>query len=227
MRKSALTTILFMAVLMALSVHAAAQPYGELFYGGNMDNRAFLESGRNTAIEDARIYDNFEIPGGHYVIEWVFGNFLIDKPVASQLYYEFRQNVGPGNGGDLIASGTEPAAMLEIGFNHWKIYADIARLSLEPGHYWFSVTPVGDGTGHYYLPTTDGDGGTGQPLGDGNTYYDSDTFGAEFDPTTVWLGKDTWDFSMGFGNNLIPEPATIAAMLGGLGVIAWRKRRRP
>ncbi|MGI8923147.1 MAG: PEP-CTERM sorting domain-containing protein [Fimbriimonadales bacterium] len=32
---------------------------------------------------------------------------------------------------------------------------------------------------------------------------------------------------MGFGNYEIPEPATIAAILGGLGLIAWRKRRRP
>ncbi|HET6644854.1 MAG TPA: PEP-CTERM sorting domain-containing protein, partial [Fimbriimonadales bacterium] len=108
----------------------------------------------------------------------------------------------------------------------WKIYGDVPRFTLPNGDYWLSVTPVGDGTGNYYLPTTSGEFGIGEPLGDGNTFYDSKTFGADFDPTTDWLGDDTWDFSMGFGNNEIPEPATLFAMLGGLGLTALLKRRR-
>ncbi|MGI8923146.1 MAG: hypothetical protein ACR2HJ_03740 [Fimbriimonadales bacterium] len=155
MRKSTLTII-----LVALSVHAAAQPYGEQFYGGDLDFRAFLESGRNTAIEDARIYDNFETAG--VVIEWVFANLLLEEDqAATQLFYEFRQNVGPGNGGDLVASGTVAAITFEtgnigFGMNEWQMYGDIPRLSLEHGHYWFSVTPVGNVAGHYYQPTTTG-----------------------------------------------------------------------
>jgi hypothetical protein len=213
---------------MTLNAHASAQPYGEAFDGGWPDGRAYLESGINTAIDDARIYDNFEYQG---VASWVFGRFLIDKPAASLLYYEFRQNVGPGDGGDLLVSGTVPATMFDtgvisLGLKVWLIYGDIPRLTFEPGDYWLSVTPVGDGTGNYYLPTTDGHSGEGGPLGDGNTFYDSKTFGADFDPTTDWLGDDTWDFSMGFGNNEIPEPATLFAMLGGLGLTAVLKRRR-
>jgi hypothetical protein len=213
---------------MTLNAHASAQPYGEAFDGGWPDGRAYLESGINTAIDDARIYDNFEYQG---VASWVFGRFLIDKPAASLLYYEFRQNVGPGDGGDLLVSGTVPATMFDtgvisLGLKVWLIYGDIPRLTFEPGDYWLSVTPVGDGTGNYYLPTTDGHSGEGGPLGDGNTFYDSKTFGADFDPTTDWLGDDTWDFSMGFGNNEIPEPATLFAMLGGLGLTALLKRRR-
>jgi hypothetical protein len=213
---------------MTLNAHASAQPYGEAFDGGWPDGRAYLESGINTAIEDARIYDNFQFQG---VVSWVFGHFLIDKPAASHVYYEFRQNVGPGDGGDLLVSGTVPATMFDtgvisLGLKVWLIYGDIPRLTFEPGDYWLSVTPVGDGTGNYYLPTTDGHSGEGGPLGDGNTFYDSKTFGADFDPTTDWLGDDTWDFSMGFGNNEIPEPATLFAMLGGLGLTALLKRRR-
>jgi hypothetical protein len=213
---------------MTLNAHASAQPYGEAFDGGWPDGRAYLESGINTAVEDARIYDNFQYQG---VVSWVFGRFLIDKPAASLLYYEFRQNVGPGDGGDLLVSGTVPATMFDtgvisLGLKVWLIYGDIPRLTFEPGDYWLSVTPVGDGTGNYYLPTTDGHSGEGGPLGDGNTFYDSKTFGADFDPTTDWLGDDTWDFSMGFGNNEIPEPVTLFAMLGGLGLTAVLKRRR-
>ena len=232
MTKSMFKTIFFTAFSVTLGVQAWAQPYGEAFDGGWPDGRAYLESGINTAIEDARIYDNFEYNGTHLVVSWVFGRFLIDKPAASQLYYEFRQNVGPGNGGDLLVSGTVPATMFDTGvigiggLKVWLIYGEIPRLDLGHGEYWFSVTPVGDGTGNYYLPTTDGHSGQGQPLGDGNTFYDSKTFGADFDPTTDWLGDDTWDFSMGFGNNEIPEPATLFAMLGGLGLTALLKRRR-
>lgn len=231
MTQSTLAIVLIAAGSMTLGVQATAQPFGEQFYGGFMDGRAYLESGINTAIEDARIYDNFRPTASHVVVSWVFGHFLIDKPAASNLYYEFRQNVGPGDEGDLIVSGTVPATMFDtggvgFGMTEWLIYGDIPRIDLEDGDYWFSVTPVGDGTGNYYLPTTSGEFGIGEPLGDGNTFYDSKTFGADFDPTTDWLGDDTWDFSMGFGNNEIPEPATIIAMLGGLGLTAVLKRRR-
>jgi hypothetical protein len=209
---------------MTLAVQARAQPWGEVFHGGSPDGRAYLESGINTAVEDARIYDNFQYQG---VVSWVFGNFAIDKPAVSQLYYEFRQNVGPGDGGDLIASGTVTASVLKLGFKDWKIYGDIPKLTLTLGEYWFTVTPVGDPDRHYYLPTTSGHNGIGEPLGDGNTFYDSKTFGADFDPTTDWLGDDTWDFSMGFGNNEgSPEPATFIAILGGLGLTALLRRRR-
>ncbi|MGI8923264.1 MAG: hypothetical protein ACR2HJ_04365 [Fimbriimonadales bacterium] len=107
--------ILLMMLLLAIAPGAlAGTPW---FYGGDFDGRGFLESARNTAIEDARVYDNFlnDIPG--LEIDWVFGNFLVDGPLPTEVYYEIRQNMGPGNGGELLASGTG-AATVEITAPH-------------------------------------------------------------------------------------------------------------
>jgi len=218
-----------MILLFAVSPGAFAQ--APWFYGGDFDGRGFLESGKSTAIEDARVYDNFQNDVHEAEIDWVFGNFLVDGPLPTQLYYEFRQGVEPGNGGELLHSGTVAATAVEtlrggFGMLEWHVRGDVPRIELAQGHTWFMAAPVGNGTGHYYLSTTSGRSGVGSPLGDGNSYYDSETFGANFDPTSDWLGKGTWDFSVGFGNDLIPEPATLLATLAGLGLLAFRKRRR-
>jgi len=221
--------LLLMMLLLAIAPGAFAQT--PVFYGGDFDGRGFLESGKNTAIGDARVYDNMQNDAPGLTVDWVFGNFLVDGPLPTEVYYEFRQKMGPGNGGELLASGTG-AATVEItgrggfGLTEWNVRGQIPRIDLDPGHYWFTVAPMGDGTGHYYLSTTSGDDGMGSPLGDGNSFYDSETFGANFDPTSDWLGKGTWDFSLGFGNNVIPEPATLLATLAGLGLLALRMRRR-
>ncbi|MGI8924003.1 MAG: PEP-CTERM sorting domain-containing protein [Fimbriimonadales bacterium] len=202
--------------------------FGFWFYGGDWDFRSFLESGRNSTLEDARIYENFELSGPLQVTV-VLGNFALDGGLPTELYYEFRQNVAPGSGGDLLASGTVGAAAemtgrSGFGFTEWSVSGNIPMLQLTPGQHWFTVTPVGNGAGHFYLTTTDGHNGVGSPLGDGNSYYDSDTLGADFDPTSDWLGKGLWDFSQGIDN--IPEPATFLATLAGLGLLVFRKRRR-
>ncbi|MBA3725589.1 MAG: hypothetical protein H0W86_03840 [Armatimonadetes bacterium] len=77
--------ILLMILLLAIAPGALAQtPW---FYGGDFDGRGLLESGRDTAIEDTRVYDNFlnDTPGAE--IDWLFGNFLVDGPLPTQLYY--------------------------------------------------------------------------------------------------------------------------------------------
>ena len=216
-------------LILLLATGASAPAQTPAFYGGDFDFRGFLESGKHTAIEDARVYDN--VDNDVLYVDWVFGNFLIDGPLPTQLYYEFRQGVEPGSGGELMQSGTVAATTEQtfrgaFGMLEWQVFGLIPRIELAPERYWFTVAPVGEGSGHYYLSTTSGRNGTGSPLGDGNSFYDSETFGANFDPTGDWLGKGTWDFSLGFGNNEIPEPATFFATLAALALLALRNRRR-
>ncbi|MGI8924078.1 MAG: PEP-CTERM sorting domain-containing protein [Fimbriimonadales bacterium] len=218
-------------VILLIAITPRAFTQTPLWYGGDFDGRGFLESGKNTAIEDARVYDNFLVTGTGFDVDWLFGNFLVDGPLPTQLYYEFRQNVGPGNGGELLYSGTVASTTVltgrgGFGLLEWEVRGDITHIDLKPGHHWLAVAPVGDGTGHFYLSTTSGANSIGSPIGDGNSFYDSESLGATFDPTSKWLGKGTWDFSLGFGNDNIPEPATLLATLAGLGLLAYRKRRR-
>ena len=214
--------------ILLLATVASAPAQTPAFYGGSLDGRGFLESGKNTAIEDARVYDN--VDNDVLYVDWVFGNFLVDGPLPTQLYYEFRQGIEPGNGGVLLQSGTVAATTERtfrgaFGMLEWTVFGEIPRIELALERYWFTVSPVGEGSGHYFLSTTSGMDGIGSPIGDGNSFYDSETFGANFDPTENWLGKGTWDFSLGFGNNVIPEPATLLATLGGLALLAFRKTR--
>ncbi|MGI8924513.1 MAG: hypothetical protein ACR2HJ_10840 [Fimbriimonadales bacterium] len=195
-----------------------ALPHNELWYGGDFDGRGFLESGKNTAIEDARVYDNFFVEGPGYDIQYLFGNFLVAGPLPTQLYYEFRRNMGPGDGGKLLHSGTVAATNTATGrsgwgMTEWRVSGDMPEIELEQGHYWLTVAPVGNGTGNFYLSTTSGANSIGFPIGDGNSFYDQRSVSLRhsplpggytepnFDPTSEWLGIEKWDFSQGFGNN--------------------------
>jgi hypothetical protein len=215
----------FISAVVLWLLAASATP--QIFYTGQWQGGPYLESGINTLIEDARIYENFE-NRSLLAIDSVFGSYLFDGEAPEQLFYEFRQGVSAGNGGTIVASGTVSANAVKtgrfgFGMIEWELQAEISRLTIGIGHYWFAVTPVGTGAGHYYSTTTDGTNGIGQPLHDGNSFYDSTSLGANFDSTTEWLGPGIWDFSQGFDNHVIPEPTTIAGGLIGITMILLRR----
>ena len=223
MKRTILLSLFFAAKLCSAQI---------VFYGGDYGLGPALEVGIETGIANARIYDNVRF-GGSMAVDFVFGNYLVDGPTPTQIYFEFRQDVSEGNGGTVIASGTLPIALAaptgNIGFGlpEWHFSAEIPRVILSANTmYWLSVSPSQSQSGHYYLSTTEGQNGIGGPLGDGNSFYDSTSLGANFDPTTEFLGAGTWDFSQGFGNHVIPEPASFATLGLGIGLLFCRGRKR-
>ncbi len=91
-------------------------------------------------------------------------------------------------------------------------------------HYWLNVTPVGNGTGRSFDPTTSGHNCVGTPCGnDQNAFFNSTYFGAYF--TSTSNEGQPYDYSMGVIGTVVPEPATVALLTCGVGALLIAVRR--
>ena len=219
--------LVVLIVLVVVSLPATADV---LFYGGDADGANGLASERNTLIPDAMVYDDFEVVVG-WTVTGVFGNFLADF-TAQQAYYEIRSGVSVGNGGSLIASGTINVTQADTGLGYfgldlYKIGGEIDPLSLAPGTYWFGMAPIDNGGGRAYIATTSGANGVGSPLNNGNSFFNSSYFGANFDLASNQVGQGYDDFSYGLEGTVVPEPGSMMALgMGALGILPFLRRRK-
>ncbi|HVT14462.1 MAG TPA: PEP-CTERM sorting domain-containing protein [Fimbriimonadaceae bacterium] len=210
-----------------MAVAASADPV--LFYGGDFDSRDGGYSGQNGSVADSRIYDDFTLSSASN-ITGIFANFLDSMSIApTTAYYEFRSGVSAGNGGTLIASGTmnvtgTPTGRSGFGLNEIDYAGSITPVMLSAGTYWVTMAPISAGTGSEYMSTTSGANGVGGPLANGNSFWDSPTFGLSFANTSDVFGAGTWDMSIGVTGTPVPEPASMAVL--GLGALALIRRRR-
>jgi hypothetical protein len=118
-------------------------------------------------------------------------------------------------------------------FGYEEFQAEISGLSffLAPGTYWMGISIVGNGTGQAFVATTSGASGVNSNI-DGNAFFNSTNFSADFAPSTDESSTET-DFSYGIGGtdadiNTVPEPSTMALLATGLVGMAGTgvKRRR-
>jgi hypothetical protein len=180
--------------------------YINFWYNGDFDGRSELPNGWNTAIPDARVYDDFYVkaPDEWICICMIWSNDFMDFWTC-RANWELRTGVGEHDPGILIASGFDvPAVQTPTGrsFNGLPEYTIAVDLTfpvyIRPDQYFLVVTPVGRGTGHSFISTTSGLNGYGDPPGnDGNSFIDSPSLGYQFERTENVLGKGTWDFSEG------------------------------
>jgi hypothetical protein len=154
----------------------------------------------------ARVYDDFYVPEGGWILVAVFSNNgLYDFPHVRQASWEIRTGMGPGKGGKLIAFGVDlatetPVTTLNPNGVHFRIQVDGLHVALPAGRYWLSVTPVG--TGKCYVNATLGRNAVGDPLGNnGAGLYSSTRAGLSYEPAEtigrsgqLGIGKD---FSQG------------------------------
>jgi hypothetical protein len=179
-----------------------------LWYNGDYDGRNGLASEMNTLVADARTYDDFNVTSHHgWDVTHVWGNFQLMSTNVEQANFEIRSGVSSGNGGTVVASGSNMPATLTLHpvGRFLDITVDIALdtpIHLDPGTYWLNVQPIGFGAGRSFVSTTGGNHCVKTPCGNnGNSFFDSHTFPFTFRPTNdpQLLGNGTWDFSYGVG----------------------------
>ena len=221
--------VTILAFLAATGMTAASADV--LFYGGDFDNVNGLKSQHDAKV-DARVYEDFSL-GEDSLITGIFGTFYTlytTEPVSA--YFEVRSGIKAGNGGTLLASGKFDVHGTQIGggigFPVWKLSGKLAApFELPSGDYFFTMAMVGGPDWPaYFLATTSGDNGVGGPIHNGNTFYDSTTFGYNFIDVQDFFGPGIWDFSVGLEGHAVPEPAATLLILTGVGMLLLRNLRR-
>jgi hypothetical protein len=192
--------------LSLLAVGGAA--FGAVYwYGGDFDDRNGAPNEISGLLPDARTYDDFTVTSP-VVVNSVWSNNLWDSFSASQAAVEIRTGMSAGNGGTLVFSGTFNATISDTGRSGFGMQEKQVRVNglavnLAIGTYHISVTPIGAGSGRSYVSSTDGVGGVGAPLGNGNSFVNSAALGLNF-ASASYLGSGNWDFSIGVDTGAAP-----------------------
>jgi hypothetical protein len=196
------------------------------FYGGDLDNRNGLANERNTVVNDARVYDDFNLTSATSITR-LFSNNLTDI-VTTNGYYEIRSGVSSGNGGTLLSSGNvtiseTPTGRSAFGYveQHFETTA-LAPIALAAGHYWMTLVPIDSGSGRSFLSTTAGANSVGSPIANDQSFFDSAFFGANFAPASGYVSSSPADFSIGVyvAGSAVPTPMASAGGLAMLGCFA-------
>ena len=151
---------------------------------------------------NARIYDDFVVPDGGWMVAAVFSNnSLYNAPPVSEACWEIRSGVSASVPGNLIATGIGPATQtFSADTNDFRIQVNGLKVALAPGRYWLSVAPIGPTGGQSFVSATIGVNGAGDPRGN-----NGGALNADFAPvTSTGQGGSSSDFSQGL---MISGPA--------------------
>jgi len=145
--------------------------------------------------------------------------------------WEVRTGVTAGSGGTLVASGTRGATVSATGRNgfgrpEYNVRATGLNFNLAAGTYFLGGKVGGNGSSNdVYISTTSGTNSIGSPGGNnGNSFWDSTSFGSTWQASTAIFGAGTWDLSMGVTGTVVPEPATMTVL--AVSALALLRRRK-
>ncbi len=219
-----------MKYLVALGLVACAGFASAQFYGGDPDGVNGLVSNENSNLGDfSQTFDDFTLSSSMH-ISALYGNFYITAGISPvNASWEIRTGMSNGNGGTLVASGTSSAAVSSAnGFDAFGFTGELITVAtnfdLSAGTYYMTITPDLQAAGRGFIATTSGANASGSPIGNGNSWFNSAFFGANYSPASDQLGINPVDFSYGVTGSPVPEPASMLVL--GLGAIAAIRRRR-
>jgi hypothetical protein len=150
---------------------------------------------------NARIYDEFTVPDGGWMVAAVFSNnSLYNAPLVSEACWEIRSGVSASEPGSVVATGISPATQTSnAATNDYRIQVNGLKVALAPGRYWLSVVPIGPASGQSFASATIGVNAVGE------LRRTNAAFNGDFAPiTTTGQGGTSSDFSQGL---LISGPA--------------------
>jgi hypothetical protein len=208
------------AVLVAAGLPCARADH--IWYNGDFNGVNGLSNEQNTTVNTyGRTYDNFSLSTST-VITRVFSNDLMTSAFSTTAYWEIRSGVSVGNGGTLVASGTNADTVTAtgrsgFGLNEYTVSVDGLNVTLGPGTYWLTCVPIDSGSGRSFVSTTSGANSIG--LLPGNSFFDSPFFNVSFGNAGDQLGGGAFDFSMGVdGHAAVPAPAGVQLGIIGAAV---------
>ena len=112
---------ILMATLAAglLSSAASSASAGQvLFYSGDPNLVNSYGVGQGGVLGDSFVFEQFNLASAATITE-LFGNFeFFFPPSTANWYWEIRQGMAVGDGGTVVASGTEAAAVTPSGSNY-------------------------------------------------------------------------------------------------------------
>lgn len=209
------------------------------FNGDPVDQfAAGLLNGINSIYPVENVYEDFIVPTGGWTVAGVFSYDELNYSPGTQAEWEIRSGLSSGNGGTLIASGTDTATYTSTGlsgsgYTIYKVEVDNLDVPLTAGKYWLTVAPVACGsTCVSAVSYTTGANAIGNPPGN-----DLDNFqnipalpGHDFlfDPTS--LGTHDWSLGVLIRTAVpTPEPGTFGSvsaltLLVGGGTLFRRRR---
>lgn len=201
----------------------SAFAFADYSYQGDWNQRNGVTSERNVGDPDAFVYDELVVT--QPVVTEVWGNFFLTNVQVTGGDWEVRLGISPGNGGQLLASGTvglDHLTLLPTGRwsnNEFKMTLAVQSLTLQPGVYFFGIRPVGSGRGRAVASLTDG-GDISNPadpnppplhsLLNGRSYVNSPGYGSNFADLRTVAGPERWDVS--YGLTSVPEPSSLLAL---------------
>jgi len=227
------------AVLLSGTLASAQCPSGCLFYGGDFDpnnpNANGLANETDAIVGGdpygAATYQNFVVGGQGWNITGLFTNNLSTLTPSSG-YWEIRKGVSEGNGGTLIASGTEsggnfsqtPTGRSGFGYTEYTDLVTGLNVNLPSGMYWLATVPT--------CPTCNGRSFNSNSLEGLNavgTQVSDDQFwnSSFFDEFTNADNLGVFPtFSSGVLGTEVPEPSSLIMLGSGLLAAAGVVRRR-
>lgn len=212
-----------LALLIAVAVPASALTF---WYGGDPTYQQGLASENGGMFNGAMVYDDFNVSGKGWSIHTLLGNFYLNNNV-SDIYFEVRSGVTEGDGGTLVKSGTIDVTQAYIGSDGgYKLYTlagNTPSFALSPGKYWLGIAPISkqnNSTDFAYTAETNGTGGFGKPLQNGNSFFTWANGGYYFNSTAGLVGAVNADFSYGvMANPVVPEPGSMLVL--GMGLVTF------